>query len=92
MVFAFIYFKFYFYAQNSESADLRLHPVSRRYFLILANCKSASSMVSAFKMSVLLRSERESRVKKFESPPSRSKKVEPISHLRANRSITYIIS
>ncbi|KAJ6431724.1 hypothetical protein OIU84_019078 [Salix udensis] len=29
-------------------------------------------------------SERESRVKKFESPPSRSKKVEPISHLRAN--------
>ncbi|KAJ6721254.1 PROTEIN WVD2-LIKE 7 [Salix viminalis] len=70
--------------ENSESANLRLHPADRRYFLILANCKSASSMVSAFKMSVLLRSERESRVKKFESPPSRSKKVEPISHLRAN--------
>ncbi|KAJ6312663.1 hypothetical protein OIU77_014225 [Salix suchowensis] len=71
--------------ENSESANVRLHPAGRRYFLILANCKSASSMVSALKMSVLLRSERESRVKKFESPPSRSKKVEPISHLRANR-------
>ncbi|KAB5538091.1 hypothetical protein DKX38_015624 [Salix brachista] len=71
--------------ENSESANVRSHPAGRRYFLILANCKSASSMVSALKMSVLLRSERESRVKKFESPPSRSKKVEPISHLRANR-------
>ncbi|KAJ6718880.1 PROTEIN WVD2-LIKE 7 [Salix purpurea] len=45
--------------ENSESANVRLHPAGR--------------------------SERESRVKKFESPPSRSKKVEPISHLRANR-------
>ncbi|KAG6759543.1 hypothetical protein D5086_019888 [Populus alba] len=45
--------------ENSESGNLRLHPV--------------------------IRSERESRVKKFEYPPSRSKKVEPVSHLRANR-------
>ncbi|XP_024466274.1 protein WVD2-like 7 isoform X3 [Populus trichocarpa] len=45
--------------ENSESGNLRLHPVNR--------------------------SERASRVNKFESPPSRSKKVEPMSHLRANR-------
>jgi hypothetical protein len=66
--------------------------VNKRYSPFLANCKPASSMVSDFKLSIFLCSEKEPRVKKFESPSSRSKRVEPIAHLSTNRSVTFIIS
>ncbi|KAJ6689586.1 hypothetical protein OIU85_005946 [Salix viminalis] len=42
-------------------------------------------MASDFKMSIFLCSEMEPRVKKFESPSSRSKRVERIAYLSTNR-------
>ncbi|CAK7326728.1 unnamed protein product [Dovyalis caffra] len=68
---------------KSEKQSPRAATPTRR---VLHKAKSEENSESGnSRLYPVNRSEKESRVKKFESPPSRSNKVEPIAHLSANR-------
>ncbi|KAL9389626.1 hypothetical protein Peur_018231 [Populus x canadensis] len=68
---------------KSEKQSSRATTPTRR---VLHRAKNEENSESGnLRLHLVNRSERASRVNKFESPPSRSKKVEPMSHLRANR-------